>query len=132
MGRLLFALGLQVPLEKLASNSPDVYVHAYLAEVYWQGPVADVEKTFLRFSELCQSIGLQKATEKCEVWSPGDLDDAHSLSENLGMKFARWGFVGAGCPLGSDEFVQLEASSAAEKTVQLVKRVLELPRICAG
>ena len=31
------------------------------------------------------------------------------------------------CLLGSDAFVQSEANSAADKTVQLIKRVLELP-----
>ena len=43
------------------------------------------------------------------------------------MKFADQGLVAAGCPLGPEAFVQSEANSAADKTVQLIKRVLELP-----
>ena len=72
-GPLLFALGLLEPLAKLAREFPDVHVLAYLDDVYIvQGPMADVERAFLRFSELCKSIGLEMATEMCEVWSPGD------------------------------------------------------------
>ena len=41
------------------------------------------------------------------------------------MKFADQGLVAAGCPLCSEAFVRSEANSA--KTVQLIKRVLELP-----
>lgn len=48
-------------------------------------------------------------------------------SERLGMKFADQGFVAVGCPLGSGAFMQSEANSAADKTVQLIKPVLELP-----
>ena len=127
MGPLLLTLGLQEPLEKLASEFPDAHVLAYLDDVYLQGPVADVEKESLRFSELCKSIGLEMAMENCEVWSSGDPADAHDLSESLGMKFPDQGFVAAGCLLGSDAFVQSEANSAADKTVQLIKCVLELP-----
>lgn len=58
MGPLLFALGLQEPPEKLASEFPDVHVLAYFDDVYSQGPVADVERAFRRFSELFKSIGL--------------------------------------------------------------------------
>ena len=61
------------------------------------------------------------------MWPPGGPDDARTLSEDLGTKVARWGLVAAGCPLGSDACVQSEANSAAYKTVQLIKRVLELP-----
>ena len=66
-------------------------------------------------------------TETCEVWSPGDPAGAQELSERLGMKFADQGLVAAGCPLGAEAFVQSEANSAADKTVQLFERVLELP-----
>ena len=34
---------------------------------------------------------------------------------------------GAGCPIGSSDFVQCEANDAADKVVQLIKRVLALP-----
>ena len=51
------------------------------------------------------------ATEKCVVWSLADPADVDDLSDKLGMKFARHGFVAAGCPLGSDMFVQSEALS---------------------
>ena len=43
------------------------------------------------------------------------------------MKFADQGLVAAGWPLGSEVVVQAEANSAADKTVQLIKRLLELP-----
>ena len=127
MGPLLFALGLQGPLEKLGSEFPQVRVLAYLDDVYLQGPAADVERAFRRFSQLCKSIGLDMATEKCEGWSPGDPAGAQELSERLGMKFADQGLVAAGCPLVSEAFVQSEANYAADQTVQLIKRVLELP-----
>ena len=72
MAPLLFALGLQGPLEKLDSEFPEVRELAYLDDVYLQGTAADVERAFRRFSQLCKSIGHDMATEKCEVWSPGD------------------------------------------------------------
>ena len=37
------------------------------------------------------------------------------------------GIVAAGCPLGFPDFVQSEADSAADKVVQVIKRVLALP-----
>ena len=93
MGPLLFALGLQGPLEKLDSEFTEVRVLAYLDDVYLQGPAADVERAFRRFSQLCKSSGLDMATEKCEGWSPGDPAGAQELSERLGMKFADQGLV---------------------------------------
>jgi hypothetical protein len=127
MGPLLFALGLQEHLETIASDFPDVRVLAYLDDVYLQGPTDAVHNSFSRFSHLCQSIGLDMATEKCEVWSRCSSEDAQVLSDKLGMKFAAEGFVAAGCPLGSEDFVQSHANSAADKVVQLIHRVLELP-----
>ena len=64
MGPLLFALGLQGPLEKLDSEFSEVWVLAYLDHVCLQGPAADVERACRRFSQLCKSIGLDMATEK--------------------------------------------------------------------
>ena len=65
------------------------------------------------------------ATEKCEVWSAGNpmgADD--SLSKRLGILFA---MEGAGCPIGSSDFVQFEANDAADKVVQIIKRVRAIP-----
>ena len=66
-------------------------------------------------------------SEKYEVGYAGDCSYGHHLSESLGKQFPVQGFVGAGCPLGSHAFVQSEANSAADKTVHLIKCVLELP-----
>ena len=43
------------------------------------------------------------------------------------MKFAERGIVADGCPLGFPDFVQCEADAAAEKLVQVIKRVFALP-----
>ena len=52
---------------------------------------------------------------------------ANALSKRLGMQFAYEGIVADGCPIGSSDFVQYEANDAADKVVQLIKRVLALP-----
>jgi hypothetical protein len=74
-----------------------------------------------------QSKGLRKDPEKCEVLSEGNPKVAQKLADNLGMKFAGKGFLAAGCPLGSSEWVQSHANSSADKVVSLIQRVLELP-----
>ena len=127
IGPLLFSLGLQGPLEEVARDFPEVRVVAYLDDVYLQGLPEHVEPAYRRLCELCKGIGLEMAPQKCEVWSPGDPAAAELLAESLGMKFADQGFVAAGCPLGSTEFVQQHADSAAEKVVSLIQRVLALP-----
>jgi hypothetical protein len=127
IGPLLFALGLQGPLEEIVKDFPLVRVVAYLDDVYLQGPQADVEQAFGRFSERCESIGLVMANHKCEVWSLGNPEAAKELATSLGMQHAAQGFVAAGCPLGAPEFVKAHADSAAGKVVTLIERVLALP-----
>ena len=127
LGPLLFSLGMQDVLDTLEGEHPDVLLLAYLDDVYLQGPATAVEAAFHRFSQLCKDIGLDMATEKCEAWSSGHPAGARGLSERLGMKFAEDGIVAAGCPLGFPDFVQSEADSAADKVVQVIKRVLALP-----
>ena len=85
-----------------------------------------MEAAFHRFSQLCKDIGLDMATEKCEAWSSSNPLGAPGLSDRLGMKFAEGGIVTAECPLGSSDFVQYEGN-AADKVVQLIKRVLASP-----
>lgn len=104
-----------------------MHVLAYLDDVCLRGSAPDVEKAFIRFSELHNSVGLYMSTKKCQVWSCRDPADARTISESLGMKFSDQGFVAWGFPLGSDAFVQTEANSNANHTAQLIKRVLDLP-----
>ena len=113
MGPLLFSLGMQDVLDTLEGEHPDVLLLAYLDDVSLQGPADAVEAAFHRFSQICKDIGLDMATEKCEVWSAGDPMGANALSKRLGMQFAYEGIVAAGCPIGSSDFVQYEANDAA-------------------
>ena len=99
--------------EEIAREFPEVLILAYLDDVYLQGPQGAVEQAFNRFSERCKAIGLVMANHKCEVWSPGDPTAASELAETLGMGHAAQGLVAAGCPLGTAEFVQGHADSAA-------------------
>jgi hypothetical protein len=66
---LLFALGLQGPLEDIVRDIPEVRVVAYFDDVYIRGPQGEVAQAFRRLCERCEAIGLVMATQKCEVWS---------------------------------------------------------------
>ena len=122
-----FSRSMQDVLHILERECPDVLLLAYLDDVYLQGPATAVEAAFHRFSQLCKDNGLDMATEKCEVWSAGNPTGANDISKCLRMLFAMEGIVAAGCPIGSSDFVQFEANDAADKVLQLIKRVLALP-----
>ena len=68
MAPLLFTLGLQEPLEKLASEFPDAHVLVYLDDVYLQGPAPDVERehsfAFLSFARVLDWRWLRRCV-KC-------------------------------------------------------------------
>ena len=127
LGPLLFSLGMQDVLDTLERECPDALLLAYLDDVYLQGPADAVEAAFHRFLQLCKNIGIDMVTEKCEAWSAGNAMGTSALSKRLGMQFAYEGIEAAGYPLGSTDFVQYKVNAAADKVMQLIKRMLASP-----
>ena len=61
------------------------------------------------------------------TWYPHGPGGALDLSgASWHTRFTEEGVEAAGCPLGTEEFVQSEASTAADKVVQLILRAIAL------
>ena len=75
MGSLLFSLTLWPNIEKIQESSPELQQHSwYLEDGVFVGSEKDLIRSWDILCQLGRDRGLHVRVDKCELWSPVDLD----------------------------------------------------------
>ena len=126
LGPLLFALVLQAVLVKLRDEHAGAPALAYLDDCTIVARVDAGVAACRTFIAECAPHNLFTAPPKCLTYSRTPAL-AEQAAQALQFTHCPDGVVVVGTPLGSDEYVRAHASSKAEKAVDLIGIMLDLP-----
>ena len=124
LGPLLFALGLRETCRNLKENlSAKALSVWYLDDGAVVGELKEIGKAWKIIQEEAQKVGLRVNKGKCELFRPGDCDEAVP-TELRGIPLAQGtGFELLGAPVGDSEFCEEYVSKRIAKIEAALKRL---------
>jgi hypothetical protein len=125
-GMLYFGLALQGGLERIQQRHPACRVAAIADDIYLQGAPAQVQAAFRTLDAEVEDLGATVSMQKCGAYST-DGAAAAGVATALGITHFADGFLAAGTPLGTDEFVRRHVQAKADSTCALVDDLVGLP-----
>ena len=111
LGPALFAIAIQPVLLDLEKDHPQIYVLAYLDDVFLLGNATDVLCAFHDLKRAFSSISLEIANHKCEIFCPSS---TVAINESAGIPVNYQGSLFFGTPIGSSLFVESSCSTIAQ------------------
>ena len=128
LAMLLFALALQLVLERTQAAAPAVATLALADDVNLVGKVDDLRAAFLTLTgaQGVASVGLRVQPRKCAL-TAGPLTAVAGLAADLGVQHCPEGITVCGTPIGTDEYVAAALSARADDIIAQIDKLKALP-----
>ena len=125
---LLYALTMQLILERTQAAAPSVATLAIADDVSLVGKVDQLRQAFhtLTGPHGAASIGLRVQPRKCAI-TAGPPQAASALAAELGIQHSPEGLTVCGTPIGSDAFVEASLSARADDVIAQIAKLDSLP-----
>ena len=126
LGPLFFALALQDPLEQVNLTHRGAAPVSYADDGFLQGRAPEVIEAFQVLETLAAELKLTTERSKCGVHSL-NAAAAAEVSDALNIRNYGDGFMAAGTPIGTDEYVTAQANDKAADLCKTIDLLADLP-----